>query len=191
MSCVRPANTFPAFPSGAGAAAGIAAINSIGNLGGYFGSKIFGHGQAPWPKIIRAHGAGLFGCVRLRKLRVSAMVRVPQRTPGRPPRQDSPAATERENDHFRFTQVGPPQVLEHRNPLDGGPITWCAPARGLASPPTPNARFHSWTSPTSGTRPNTASDVFADLDLRHHLPEELQIDLPARSKVQAKLFHEL
>jgi hypothetical protein len=106
MSCVRPANTFPAFPSWAGAAAGIAAINSIGNLGGYFGSKIFGHGQAPWPKIIRAHGAGLFGCVRLRKLRVSAMVRVPQRTPGRPPLQDSPAATERGNDHFRFHTGG-------------------------------------------------------------------------------------
>jgi MFS family permease len=32
----------PAFLSGAGAAAGIAAINSIGNLGGYFGPKIFG-----------------------------------------------------------------------------------------------------------------------------------------------------
>ena len=31
-----------AFLSGAGAAAGIAAINSIGNLGGYFGPKIFG-----------------------------------------------------------------------------------------------------------------------------------------------------
>jgi ACS family tartrate transporter-like MFS transporter len=30
-----------AAPSGAGAAAGIAAINSIGNLGGYFGPKIF------------------------------------------------------------------------------------------------------------------------------------------------------
>jgi nitrate/nitrite transporter NarK len=35
--------TLPAaFLSGAGAAAGIAAINSIGNLGGYFGPKIFG-----------------------------------------------------------------------------------------------------------------------------------------------------
>jgi ACS family tartrate transporter-like MFS transporter len=31
-----------AFLSGAGAAAGIAAINSIGNLGGYFGPQIFG-----------------------------------------------------------------------------------------------------------------------------------------------------
>jgi len=31
-----------AFLSGAGAAAGIAAVNSIGNLGGYFGPKIFG-----------------------------------------------------------------------------------------------------------------------------------------------------
>jgi nitrate/nitrite transporter NarK len=31
-----------AFLSGAGAAAGIAAINSIGNLGGFFGPKIFG-----------------------------------------------------------------------------------------------------------------------------------------------------
>ena len=31
-----------AFLSGAGAAAGIAAINSIGTLGGYFGPKIFG-----------------------------------------------------------------------------------------------------------------------------------------------------
>jgi MFS transporter, ACS family, tartrate transporter len=31
-----------AFLSGAGAAAGIAAISSIGNLGGYFGPKIFG-----------------------------------------------------------------------------------------------------------------------------------------------------
>jgi MFS transporter, ACS family, tartrate transporter len=36
--------TFPtAFLSGAGAAAGIAAINSIGTLGGYFGPSIFGH----------------------------------------------------------------------------------------------------------------------------------------------------
>jgi D-galactonate transporter len=35
--------TFPtAFLSGAGAAAGIAAVNSIGNLGGYFGPQIFG-----------------------------------------------------------------------------------------------------------------------------------------------------
>jgi nitrate/nitrite transporter NarK len=35
--------TLPAaFLSGAGAAAGIAAINSIGNLGGYFGPQIFG-----------------------------------------------------------------------------------------------------------------------------------------------------
>jgi ACS family tartrate transporter-like MFS transporter len=32
-----------AFLSGAGAAAGIAAINSIGNLGGYFGPSIFGY----------------------------------------------------------------------------------------------------------------------------------------------------
>ena len=31
-----------AFLSGVGAAAGIAAINSIGTLGGYFGPKIFG-----------------------------------------------------------------------------------------------------------------------------------------------------
>ena len=31
-----------AFLSGAGAAAGIAAVNSIGNLGGYFGPQIFG-----------------------------------------------------------------------------------------------------------------------------------------------------
>ena len=31
-----------AFLSGAGAAAGIAAVNSIGNLGGYFGPKVFG-----------------------------------------------------------------------------------------------------------------------------------------------------
>jgi MFS transporter, ACS family, tartrate transporter len=31
-----------AFLSGAGAAAGIAAINSIGTLGGYFGPRIFG-----------------------------------------------------------------------------------------------------------------------------------------------------
>jgi ACS family tartrate transporter-like MFS transporter len=31
-----------AFLSGTGAAAGIAAINSIGNLGGYFGPQIFG-----------------------------------------------------------------------------------------------------------------------------------------------------
>jgi MFS transporter, ACS family, tartrate transporter len=31
-----------AFLSGAGAAAGIAAVNSIGNLGGFFGPKIFG-----------------------------------------------------------------------------------------------------------------------------------------------------
>jgi ACS family tartrate transporter-like MFS transporter len=28
--------------SGAGAAAGIAAVNSIGNLGGYFGPQVFG-----------------------------------------------------------------------------------------------------------------------------------------------------
>jgi nitrate/nitrite transporter NarK len=35
--------TFPtAFLSGAGAAAGIAAVNSIGNLGGYFGPQVFG-----------------------------------------------------------------------------------------------------------------------------------------------------
>jgi hypothetical protein len=35
--------TFPtAFLSGAGAAAGIAAVNSIGNLGGYFGPQAFG-----------------------------------------------------------------------------------------------------------------------------------------------------
>jgi nitrate/nitrite transporter NarK len=34
-----------AFLSGAGAAAGIAAINSIANLGGYFGPKIFGQLQ--------------------------------------------------------------------------------------------------------------------------------------------------
>ncbi len=32
-----------AFLSGAGAAAGIAAVNSIGNLGGYFGPKVFGY----------------------------------------------------------------------------------------------------------------------------------------------------
>jgi nitrate/nitrite transporter NarK len=31
-----------AFLSGAGAAAGIAAVNSIGNLGGYFGPQVFG-----------------------------------------------------------------------------------------------------------------------------------------------------
>ena len=31
-----------AFLSGAAAAAGIAAVNSIGNLGGYFGPKVFG-----------------------------------------------------------------------------------------------------------------------------------------------------
>jgi nitrate/nitrite transporter NarK len=30
------------FLSGAGAAAGIAAVNSIGNLGGYFGPQVFG-----------------------------------------------------------------------------------------------------------------------------------------------------
>ena len=30
------------FLSGAGAAAGIAAVNSIGNLGGYFGAQVFG-----------------------------------------------------------------------------------------------------------------------------------------------------
>jgi MFS transporter, ACS family, tartrate transporter len=35
--------TFPtAFLSGAGAASGIAAVNSIGNLGGYFGPQVFG-----------------------------------------------------------------------------------------------------------------------------------------------------
>ncbi|MDP8997401.1 MAG: MFS transporter, partial [Pseudomonadota bacterium] len=32
-----------AFLSGAGAAAGIAAVNSIGNLGGYFGPQVFGY----------------------------------------------------------------------------------------------------------------------------------------------------
>ncbi|MGO8833610.1 MAG: hypothetical protein ACLQE9_12470 [Roseiarcus sp.] len=32
-----------AFLSGAGAAAGIAAANSIGNLGGFFGPKVFGY----------------------------------------------------------------------------------------------------------------------------------------------------
>jgi MFS transporter, ACS family, tartrate transporter len=31
-----------AFLSGTGASAGIAAINSIGNLGGFFGPKVFG-----------------------------------------------------------------------------------------------------------------------------------------------------
>jgi MFS transporter, ACS family, tartrate transporter len=38
-----------AFLSGAGAASGIAAINSIGTLGGYFGPKIFGQLRGPEP----------------------------------------------------------------------------------------------------------------------------------------------
>jgi ACS family tartrate transporter-like MFS transporter len=44
LGCILPVFwTLPtAFLSGAGAAAGIAAINSIGALGGYFGPKIFG-----------------------------------------------------------------------------------------------------------------------------------------------------
>src|SRR3954468_11978556 len=47
-----------AFLSGAGAAAGIAAVNSIGNLGGYFGPQAFG--------LLRDHtGSDLAGLVFL------------------------------------------------------------------------------------------------------------------------------
>jgi len=60
--------TFPtAFLSGAGAAAGIAAVNSIGNLGGYFGPQAFG--------LLRDHtGSDVVGLVFLAGCAVVGMV---------------------------------------------------------------------------------------------------------------------
>jgi ACS family tartrate transporter-like MFS transporter len=54
-----------AFLSGAGAAAGIAAVNSIGNLGGYFGPQAFGllrdHTGSDVAGLIFLAGCGFIG----------------------------------------------------------------------------------------------------------------------------------
>lgn len=60
--------TFPtAFLSGAGAAAGIAAVNSIGNLGGYFGPQVFGllrdHTGSDFAGLMFLSGCAFIGMV--------------------------------------------------------------------------------------------------------------------------------
>ena len=78
--------------SGAGAAAGIAAVNSIGNLGGYFGPQVFG-----WLKdLTGGDGASLMflaACAVVGAAIVLVLGHDPalERNPGRSP-QFGPAA---------------------------------------------------------------------------------------------------
>ena len=76
--------------SGTGAAAGIAAVNSIGNLGGYFGPKVFGSlkdatGGDVWSLVFLAGCAVVGACIVLVLGHDASLERAPAETPGERP----------------------------------------------------------------------------------------------------------